>query len=490
MSDQSLESVLSFASLARLVADKEEVSGALGVYELIKEIGHGSFSQVYEAIDTRNGSRVAVKVFNSSVGGDGFVREVGLGMELAHPNLLSAIDLGYAVDKKRYVVYQLAEGDSLRQKIKQGKLSRAFISHYITQISRGLSALHAKSVVHRDIKPENMLFDNGNPFSLLRLTDWGTAEIVKKQQAQGEMGSPAYMSPEQINGSCDTRADIYSVGVIAYELFFGRRPFLGAPVDVLRGHLKEIPVFNEVSPEMEAVLRKVLAKKPDERYQTIEDFYFEFDAALLGKNLAFEKNFLSNQEKNKLEIAFDNLSGWSLKRDADMVTFDGNNPPKVKFEVLGAAQASLSGASLIQFALRDDANLFCGFENKVMQFKSSLYGMPPVVAIRKFKGDVWTINGASNTTLTGRNHLGAIVKEIRLSQNLSDLLSFNSQKREKLLGIDLNRKTLFLFDVDEAGNNVKTVKFGAEIKAVFTSEEKIIVQTIDGTKHFVQDDFI
>ncbi|NJM54112.1 MAG: protein kinase [Blastocatellia bacterium] len=119
MSKQSLESVWSIASLARLVADKEEISGTLGLYELLNEIGHGSFSQVYEAIDTRNGNHVAVKVFNSEVGGDGFVREVGLGMELSHPNLLSALDLGYAVDKKRYVVYQLANGGSLRRKIKK-----------------------------------------------------------------------------------------------------------------------------------------------------------------------------------------------------------------------------------------------------------------------------------------------------------------------------------------------------------------------------------
>jgi serine/threonine protein kinase len=409
---------------------------------------------------------------------------------LSHPNLLSVIDLGYAPDKKRYVVYRLAYGGSLRPKMKQRGINRAFISNYITQISRGLSVLHAKSVVHRDIKPENMLFDSENPFSLLRLIDWGTAEIVNKQQAKGEMGSPAYMSPEQINGSCDTRADVYSVGVIAYELLFGRRPFVGAPIDVLRGHLKESPDFTESSEEMEVVLRKVLAKIPDERYQTIEDFYFEFEAALLGDKFDFDKNFVTNNGKKKSEIAADDFSGWAINRNADSVSFEGDNSPNVEFEVVGTAKAVLSCTSLIQFAVRDDVNLFYGFQDKVMQVKSPLYGMPSVAAIRKFNGDVWTINGASNATLTGRNYLGEIVKEIRLSQNLSDIFSFNSQKREKLLGIDLNRKTLFLFDVDEVGNSFKTAKLGVEINAVSASDEKIMIETAEGTKHFVQDEFI
>jgi serine/threonine protein kinase len=487
MSDQSVESVLSIASLARLVADEDEISGALGFYELVKEIGHGSFSQVYEAIDSRDGSRVAVKVFNSNIGGDGFVREVGLAMGLSHPNLLSALDLGYAVDKKRYVVYQLAQGGSLRRKIKKGNISRAFISNYITQIARGLRVLHNKSVVHRDIKPENMLFDNEGPYSHLRLTDWGTAEIVSKQQAKGETGSPAYMSPEQINGSCDTRADIYSVGVIAYELFFGRRPFLGAPVDVLRGHLKENAVLTDISEELKGVFQKVLAKKPAERYQTIEDFLFEFDAALLSKNLLFTRHF--SLDKEKTEIAVDNLSGWTLNREADFLRFEGDNTPKIKFEVVGAAKAALSSASLIQFAIRDDKNLFCGFENKVMQFPAPLYGMPPIVAIRQFNSDVWTINGASNPTLTGRNYLGEIVKEIRLTQNLSDILSFNHHNQEHLLGIDLNRKSLFFFDGNQLGASPKTVKFDLEIKSVSVAEEKILVETVNGAKHLVQDEF-
>jgi serine/threonine protein kinase len=490
MSNQSLESTLSIASLVRSVAETQEINITLGFYKLINEIGHGSFSHVYEAIDNRTGNRVAVKLFNSEISGDGFVREVGLGMGLLHPNLLSVIDLGYAPDKKRYVVYRLAHGGSLRPKMKQRGITRAFISNYITQISRGLSVLHAKSVVHRDIKPENMLFDSESPFSLLRLIDWGTAEIVNKQEAKGEMGSPAYMSPEQINGSCDTRADIYSVGVIAYELLFGRRPFVGAPIDVLRGHLKEIPDLTGISGEMEVVLRKVLAKIPDERYQTIKDFYFEFEAALSGDKFAFDKNFVTNKGKKQSEMAVDDLSGWAVNRNADSVGFEGDNAPNFTFEVIGAAKAALSGASLVQFAVRDDVNLFYGFQDKVNQVKSPLYGMPPVAAIRKFNGDVWTINGASNPTLTGRNYLGEIVKEIRLSQNLSDIFSFNSQKREKLLGIDLNRKTLFLFDMDEAGNNFKTVKLEVEINAVSASKEKIMVETVEGTKHFVQDEFI
>jgi serine/threonine protein kinase len=490
MFNESIESGLSIASLAQIVEEKEEINDILGFYKLVNEIGHGSFSMVYEAIDTRNNKQVAIKLFNSETGGDGFVREVGLGMELSHPNLLSAIDLGYASDKKRYVVYPLAEGGSLREKIKRSGISHTLVSNYITQIARGLHALHAKSVVHRDLKPENMLFDSEKISSLLRLTDWGTAEIVSKQQAKGEMGSPAYMSPEQINGSCDMRADIYSVGVIAFELLLGRRPFLGAPIDVLRGHLQESPNFNGLSPEMEDVLWKTLAKNPDDRYQTIEDFYFDFEVALLGENLNIEKTFLTDTENIQGEIAFDNLNHWSLKRNDDFVTFVGENTPKIKFEVLGMAQANLSNASLIQFAVRDDVSLFYGFEEKVMQFRSTLYGTPPVVAIRKFNGDVWTINGASNPTLVGRNHQGDIVKEIRLSQNLSDLFSVNLQRREKLLGIDLHRKSLFLFEVDDVKNNIKMVKLEAFIKSVLVSEEKITVETEVGIKHLVYKDFI
>jgi serine/threonine-protein kinase len=246
-------------------------------YELIREVGRGGMAAVYEAQDRELEERVAMKFF---FGGDDaellqrFKQELLLSRKLAHPNIIKVFDIGTYRGCK-FISMELLSGKSLTFHIKR-KLSRDVLINLLVQICAGLHAAHEAGVVHRDVKPDNLFVtDKG----VIKVMDFGIA----KQQAKpgltraGYMaGTPHYMAPEQIFsfGSVDRRADIYSLGILAYEMFCGQLPFQGDDMmQLLQMHVKEMPrrpreLMADLPEALETVILKCLEKKVEDRFDS------------------------------------------------------------------------------------------------------------------------------------------------------------------------------------------------------------------------------
>src|SRR5207245_4646642 len=232
----------------------------LGPYEILSPLGAGGMGEVYRARDTRLGRDVAVKVLPPSYSADKerlqrFEQEACAAGALNHPNILSIYDVG-THDGSPYVVSELLEGETLRQRIAGTALAQRRALDYALQIAHGLAAAHDKGIVHRDLKPENLFVTRDG---LIKILDIGLAKVTgaaDSGQAQTDiptrrvdtdpgkvMGTVGYMSPEQVRGRpADHRSDIFSLGAILYEMLSGRRAFHSeSAVETSGASLKEDP---------------------------------------------------------------------------------------------------------------------------------------------------------------------------------------------------------------------------------------------------------
>ena len=257
----------------------------IGKYQIQDVLGQGGMGIVYRAFDPAIQRPVAVKTITKSTLDPGdllyvltrFRHEAQAVGRLTHPRIAAIYDYGEDMDLA-YIVMELVNGKSLFHHIhNEVRFGLKEIGELIRQLLDGLGYAHALGVVHRDIKPSNILVnDDGR----LKLTDFGIARIDSSTLTQvGEiMGSPGYMSPEQFLGTdIDARGDIYSVGVIAYELLAGRRPFTGNNAEVMRQALNERAPnpsdFNpKISVQLDWAVQKALAKKREDRFQTAKEF--------------------------------------------------------------------------------------------------------------------------------------------------------------------------------------------------------------------------
>ncbi|HSD99273.1 MAG TPA: protein kinase [Burkholderiales bacterium] len=258
---------------------------SIGKYQVQDVLGQGGMGVVYRAFDPAIERTVAIKVITKSALDAAdlqyvltrFRHEARAVGRLTHPRIAAIYDYGED-DELAYIVMELVNGKSLFHH-QQGEARFALkeVGELIRQLLDGLAYAHAQGVVHRDIKPSNILInDDGR----LKLTDFGIARIDTSTLTQvGEiMGSPGYMSPEQFLGTdIDARGDVYSVGVIAYELLAGRRPFIGNNAEVMRQALNEQPAnpseFNpKISVQLDWAVHKALAKKREERFQSAKEF--------------------------------------------------------------------------------------------------------------------------------------------------------------------------------------------------------------------------
>ena len=231
----------------------------LGPYEILAQIGAGGMGEVYRARDARLGRDVAVKIMPEEVSGDPqrairFEREARAASALNHPNIISVYDVGREGDTA-YIVSELVDGESLRHAIAQGPLPARRVIEIATQMAEGLAAAHAAGIVHRDLKPENVMLtregrvkilDFGLAWQALSSTG-GHPETTPTQPAATNpgavLGTAGYMSPEQVRGQVvDTRSDIFSAGVIVYEMLTGRRSREGTHrKDWRASHILDLP---------------------------------------------------------------------------------------------------------------------------------------------------------------------------------------------------------------------------------------------------------
>src|SRR5215510_898957 len=263
----------------------EDLSGKqFGHYQIVAPLGEGGMAAVYKAYQPSMERHVAVKVLPRHMAtSDEFVarfkREAKLLAQLQHPHILPVFDYGES-EGYPYIVMPFLQSGTLADLMKKQRLPMSEVRRIITQLGDALGYAHARGMIHRDIKPSNVLIDErGNCL----LTDFGLARMVEasaKLTTSGAiMGTPAYMSPEQGAGSqVDRRSDIYSLGIILYEMVTSRVPYVAeTPIAVVFKHIQDpLPSarkFNPALPEsIELVLLKALAKSPEDRFQTAEDF--------------------------------------------------------------------------------------------------------------------------------------------------------------------------------------------------------------------------
>lgn len=257
-----------------------------GHYETSRELGRGGMASVYLARDTKHGRDVAVKVIRTelaaSLGRDRFLREIAIAARLRHPNIVPLYDSGDA-DGMLYFVMPYEDGPSLRSRLaREGPLPIPDALHVLQDVTRALQYAHEHGVVHRDIKPDNVMMSGGAAV----VTDFGIAKAVSAAQAPGTsadltltgsgIGTVAYMAPEQAIGdpASDHRADIYSLGCLAYEILTGRPPFHDMPPhQVAAAHMSTVPALvTDVRPDVPESLGQLvaqcLAKDPAARPQS------------------------------------------------------------------------------------------------------------------------------------------------------------------------------------------------------------------------------
>ena len=273
----------------------------LGPYEILSTLGSGGMGVVYRARDARLGRTVAIKVLPADVAGDEdrlrrFEKEARAVSALNHPNILIVHDIG-THEGLPYIVSELLEGETLRRQLASGAVPIRKALDYAMQIATGLAAAHDKGIVHRDLKPENLFLTDDHRIKIL---DFGLARVTKPETAVADvsdaptetvvteagavMGTVAYMSPEQIRGlPADRRSDVFSFGIILYELLTGTRPFKGeTSVETMTAILTkdpfDLPDPNRGLPQpLERVIRHCLEKKPEERFQSARDVLFALE---------------------------------------------------------------------------------------------------------------------------------------------------------------------------------------------------------------------
>lgn len=273
----------------------EDLTGSiLGEYTLVERIGRGGMSLVYRATKQSDGLDVAIKVMDTTTDThDVFLRrfeqEARIVGDMDHPNILSLLDYGL-FNNYPYMVMPLMLGGTLADILRKHPLSQTDAGGWLYQIATALDHAHSRGVVHRDLKPTNILLDDrGHAF----LTDFGIARLLNLTSSLtmtgNVVGTPTYMAPEQWRGEEATPlTDIYGLGVLVYLMLTGHPPYKAdTPHALMYKHLNEPPppisVFVEgVKPEVDAVVRKAIAKSSSERYQSARQFSQDYQRALHG----------------------------------------------------------------------------------------------------------------------------------------------------------------------------------------------------------------
>jgi serine/threonine protein kinase/predicted Zn-dependent protease len=296
-------SVSPFHSTSSL-ADAQGLSGAMiGPYQVIKELGRGGMGKVYHAFDTRLGRTAALKVLPSKSSSPErvgrFQREARAASSLNHPNIITIYDFGVA-NGRDYIVSEYVDGRTLRSFIGDPEVTLNKILDLVIQVASALEAAHTAGIVHRDIKPENIMV---RPDGYVKVLDFGLAKLTEEERSSDQSGNVTsansnfetrtgtlvgtfkYMSPEQTRGhKVDGRSDLFSLGIILYELVTGERPFKGETWHHTMVAITDVeppPIANEVEGapnELQRIISRALAKKRELRYQTARELLNDLEA--------------------------------------------------------------------------------------------------------------------------------------------------------------------------------------------------------------------
>ncbi|MCY3778470.1 MAG: serine/threonine-protein kinase [Candidatus Aminicenantes bacterium] len=371
----------------------------LGPYRILGEVGRGGMGVVYRAVDTRLDRMVALKAISPLVGRDveqrrRLRREAKVAASLNH----SAIAAVYALeelDGGLYIAGEYIEGENLRSRIEQGPLPLPELLRMATQVCQGLVAAHSTGVVHRDLKPENVLLDaQGNP----KIVDFGlalpTLESSHSQRLTQEgtvLGTPAYMSPEQLEGQeADFRSDLFSFGMLLYELATGRHPFEGkTPLVTVARILEGRPGRSDAMgpPSMlEPILVRCLEKDPDDRFQSTEELLAQVQRLeskitgrpkdTLGSRASLHGGWwIFHQSAVVLFYALMVFGAWKFKQAASPAPVATALPLALFFLVLGCALCNGTIRTHLLFTARFNRSAIDAELNRVRGWKRRVDGL-------------------------------------------------------------------------------------------------------------------
>src|SRR5690242_2443344 len=295
----------------------------LGRYEIRAKIGEGGMGEVYLAHDTRLDRKVAIKILPPDVASDPgrmhrFVQEAKTASGLNHPNIITIYEIDES-DSGHFIAMEFVEGETLRERMQARTLKLSEAVKIATQTASALAAAHDAGIVHRDIKPDNIMVRRDG---IVKVLDFGLAKLVErlpsefvdreaptsirlKSEPGSVIGTAVYMSPEQARGvSVDSRTDIFSLGVVIYEMVARCLPFKGADtIEILAAILSDkepLPIARyepEAPAELERIVEKTLAKERDERYQSAKELVI--DLRYLKKKLDVNAELSRSTQQEK-----------------------------------------------------------------------------------------------------------------------------------------------------------------------------------------------
>ena len=331
-----------------------------GRYELLELIGVGGMADIYKARDITEDRVVAVKILKTEfAASEDFMRRFRNESKaialLSHPNIVKIYDVGFT-EKLQFIVMEYIDGINLSEYIsKQGVLKWKDVVHFTMQILKALQHAHDRGIVHRDIKPQNvMLLADGT----IKVMDFGIARFNRetdKTMSEKAIGSVHYISPEQARGDVtDERSDIYSIGIMMYEMLTGKKPFDGdSPVAIALMHMqsnaKKMSDINNSIPEgLEEITEKAMQKEPSKRYQTAGEMMKDIEEFKQNPSIVFEYKYFSTDGTTKY---FDKVTEPAKKSSKNSSGNSGKNSGR---KSAPAAASSGTPAARRGYALKPD----------------------------------------------------------------------------------------------------------------------------------------
>lgn len=315
------------------------VGRTLGNYKVIDHLGQGGMATVYVGYQESVDRKVAIKVLPPHPGLDAqfidrFQVEARTIAKLQHPHILPLYDYGTTDDSILYLVMAYIDGGSLEDRVVDGPIPLETVERFLRQLAGAMDYAHRQGVIHRDIKPGNILIDSEEN---VLLADFGIAKIADSNMTgTGVVGTPAYMAPEQAQGvGVDKRIDIYALGVVVYQMITGTQPYSAAtPMQLLVKVIQDpvpniLTVKSDLPPALGQVMKRVLAKEPDDRYQTATAFADAFSRAIHTRDES-----LAGIERSVPLTTEDQIATQALKRataeGTSTVAFDENTQNKIR----------------------------------------------------------------------------------------------------------------------------------------------------------------
>ncbi len=454
-------------------------------YQIVKQIGEGGMANVYLAYDTILERDVAIKILRGDLATDEkfvrrFQREALAASSLSHPNIVEVYDVGE--DKgEYYIVMEYIEGKHLKQLLKKrGKLTLSEVIDIMTQITDGMSVAHDSYIIHRDIKPQNiMILENG----MIKITDFGIAMALNSTQltqTNSVMGSVHYLPPEQANGKGATlKSDIYSMGILMYELLTGKLPYRGdTAIEIALKQLKEpLPSIKDEVPNLpqsvENIIIKATAKNPKNRYQDAREMHDDL-VTCLDESRVNEKPYkLPYQEldQDDMKIATRKPAKTEVKEDEEEIaTQITEDSYKKDNKILIILAAIFTGLVLTVTVI---AGILLLFNNSKEVEVPDVSGLTVKEAIKKLQDADLKVNDVQKEVSSDKVPEGKIVK------TSPEAGTKKTKDSEVTLYVSLGDTKLTVEDY--TGRNASEVTGELKAHGIYAKVEK---QEVDDTKNY------